>query len=1054
MASGEELAARQTLVPATPAEWLTEQFYAWEKRGRGWQVCPYPVELEPAFDPFLFHSMPALPAIDDARKPTALSRFVERLKSRFTPQAAVLQTEPHPVPEYEPLEPVPFDLPDRLAELQIAIPTDLKVSKTAAEQFLLSLSYCEYPVAFEMVGSADTIFVQFTCAESDRQQVSAALTACFPECALEEHRDRLRSLWQLGPAVESTLVEFGLSHEFMRPLRTIDRFETDPLAPFVAALGALRNAEIGVLQVLLQRARYPWADSCLRAVVDWEGRSFFADAPEMVALAKEKVSRPLFACVLRAAAKSSVYGRPLEVIRHIASGLNQFSDPLSNELIPLANEGYDDEDHVADLILRQSRRSGMLLNSEELLSLVHLPSASVQSPKLRRDVRKTKAAAAIAQGHEFVIGENFHQGTTTRVTLNHAQRLQHMYVIGASGTGKSTLLLNLMIQDLERGSGFAVLDPHGDLIDEILGHLPESRFDDVILFDPSDEEYPIAFNILRAHSELERNLVASDLVAVFRRLSTSWGDQMTSVLGNAVLAFLESSRGGSLADLRRFLVEPEFRREFLATVADATVRYFWEKEFPLLAGKPQAPLLTRLDAFLRPKLVRCMVSQREDRLDFAEIVNGGKVFLAKLAQGMIGEENAWLLGSFLVSKFHQVAMSRQQLDRASRRPFYLYIDEFHNFVTPSMASILSGARKYGLGLVLAHQDLRQLWERDSVVANAVISNSYTRICFRLGDFDARKLEDGLSFFGARDLQNLGRGEAICRVERADCDFNVRTLPAPEIADDVASSRRERVLALSRERYGFAPEAASADLIAETASPAETNTHIQRRSVSAPREVTTARASAELPREIERESNLPGRGGRQHKYLQDMIKRWAEARGYTVTLEKPVLDGLGSIDVVLEKQGCAPVACEISVTTSPEHELGNAEKCFAAGFEHVLLVAPDQDTLGRVKACAASVLGRNQMNKIRFVLPEEMFVAVSGLEARSPAPKTVPAEGQELLTAKEVEELLRIDVKTIYGYVQKGRIPYVRIQSNLRFLRSEIMAWVEAHRSGAKTGSKK
>src|SRR5439155_26906169 len=144
-----------------------------------------------------------------------------------------------------------------------------------------------------------------------------------------------------------------------------------------------------------------------------------------------------------------------------------------------------------------------------------------------------------------------------------------------------------------------------------------------------------------------------------------------------------------------------------------------------------------------------------------------------------------------------------------------------------------------------------------------------------------------------------------------------------------------------------------------------------------------------------------------------------------TLEKPVLDGFGSIDVVLEKPDCATVACEISVTSSPEYELRNAEKCFAAGYEHVLLVAPDQDTLSRVKACAATILGRNQINKIRFVLPEEMFASVSGLEARSPAPKGTPAEGKELLTAKEVEELLRIDVKTIYGYVQNGMIPYVR-----------------------------
>src|SRR5206468_2560269 len=156
------------------------------------------------------------------------------------------------------------------------------------------------------------------------------------------------------------------------------------------------------------------------------------------------------------------------------------------------------------------------------------------------------------------------------------------------------------------------------------------------------------FNILSAHSDLEKNLLASDLVAVFRRLSTSWGDQMNSVFSNAILAFLESSRGGTLADLRRFLVEPQYRTEFLTTVTDPHVVYYWTKEFPLLTGKPQGPILTRLDTFLRPKPIRYMVTQKENRLDFAAILNGKKIFLAKLSQGTLGEENAYLLGSLLI----------------------------------------------------------------------------------------------------------------------------------------------------------------------------------------------------------------------------------------------------------------------------------------------------------------------------------------------------------------------------------------------------------------------
>ena len=619
-----------------------------------------------------------------------------------------------------------------------------------------------------------------------------------------------------------------------------------------------------------------------------------------------------------------------------------------------------------------------------------------------------------------------------------------------------TLLINMILQDIENGEGIAVLDPHGDLIDEILGRIPERRAEDVLLLDPSDEAYPVGFNVLQANSEIEKNLLGSDLVAVFRRLSTSWGDQMTSVLGNAVLAFLESTTGGSLVDLRRFLVDAGFRATFLKTVRDPEVVYYWERTFPILVGKPQGPILTRLDTFLRPKLIRYMVAQKENRFDLAGIMNEGKIFLAKLAQGAIGEENAYLLGTLLVSKFQQLAMSRQQTAAALRRNFYLYIDEFHNFVTPSMAAILSGARKYRLGLILAHQELQQLTSRDADVASAVIANPYTRICFRLGDFDAKKLADGFSFFEAKDLQNLQVGEAICRVERAEFDFNLKTRPLPVIDAETARKRREQLVALSREHYARPREAVEATLIpAEAPSPPSkprvATPEKQKKEASSPPAV---RAETSEPAQIPEAMQIPGRGGPQHKYLQDLIKRWAEDRGYAVTVEKRVLDGLGIVDLVLEKRGATPIACEISVTTSAEHELQNAAKCLAAGFENVFLVAPDKDTLGRVRTRASSILTPSQMKKVRFVLPEQVFASVSVLESRPEVAGRPAEETKELLTAKEVEELLRIDVKTIYNYVQRGLIPYVRIQSNLRFVKSEVLAWVAEHRSGGKNPRRK
>jgi predicted DNA-binding transcriptional regulator AlpA len=1041
---GELVPAGPTL-PLTLEERLTMQFYEWERRGRGWQVWEYPVELEPPFRPFLFHYAMASAAVDDGRRPTVLSSLVEGIFGKRPPPPPVL-----PDPSiYEAPESTPelFFVEEPLVEFHVVLPSGTKIVKDAAERVLVNLKYASSPIAFEVVGTESSIVTQFGCLEPDRAQLAQQLRAHFPEATITEHEEYLEGLWDAEKA--SVIVDFGLSRECMLPIRTFRSFDVDPLIGIAGALADLREGELGLFQVLFQAARHPWAESMMRAVTDGEGHSFLADAPQMVALAREKIAQPLFAALLRVAALSETQPRAWTIAKAIGGALTQFADPTGNELIPLTNDGYEDDDHALDVRARRSHRSGMLLNLDELTSFAHPPSASVRVPQLKREEGKTKAAPQIVQGHAFTLGENTYAGQTVHVTLSADQRTQHCYVIGASGTGKSTLLLNMFLQDIERGEGLAVLDPHGDLIDEILGRIPERRAHDVVLVDPSDEAYPVGFNVLQAHSEIEKNLLGSDLVAVFRRLSTSWGDQMTSVLGNAVLAFLESTEGGSLIDMRRFLVDAGFRATFLKTVRDPEVVNYWERTFPLLVGKgPQGPILTRLDTFLRPKLIRYMVAQKENRFALAGIMNEGKIFLAKLAQGAIGEENAYLLGTLLVSKFQQLAMSRQQMAAALRRNFYLYIDEFHNFVTPTMAAILSGARKYRLGLVLAHQELQQLVSRDADVASAVIANPYTRICFRLGDYDAKKLADGFSFFQAKDLQNLQVGEAICRVERAEFDFNLKTHRLAVIDPETARKSRERLVALSRERYARPREVVEAAL-----TPADLPSPPAKSRAAAPEKQKKEAPSPPAMQAVRSEPSqdavqTPGRGGPQHKYLQDLIKRWAEDRGYAVTLEKPVLNGLGIVDLVLEKRGTAPIACEISVTTSPEHELQNAAKCLAAGFEHVFLVAPDKDTLTRVRTRASSILTPSQMKKVRFVLPEQVFASVSVLESRPEVSAGGPAEEtKELLTAKEVEELLRIDVKTIYGYVQRGLIPYVRIQSNLRFVKSEVLAWVAEHRSG-------
>jgi len=997
-------------------ERLAECFYTWELRGRGWQLWDHPVEPQPPFRPFFGHYVNAPVPADDARKNTVISGALDWLHRKLTgksetPADTSLQTETPDEPE-----PAKWEDPGEQIELRLSIPSDMKISLDGAEHFLLSIASCAQPVTVEFIGLPDSVVVQLACVPDDADTLRRQLEAHFPEAVVTPAAGLLRQVWQ-EPTESEVFAEFGLSREFMLPLAVPSRaFAADPLIGVIGALAGTGAGEAVVLQITFQPTHHPWAESILRSVTFADGTAFFEGGRDYLKLAREKISRPMYAAVVRVAARAAEPERAWELARGIGGGLTPLNNPEGNELFPLDNDGYDADDHREDFLRRRCRRSGMLLNSAELASLVHLPSSSVQVPKLRQKIRRSKQISPRFTSQGVVLGVNEHGGISRSVKLSHDERSRHLHVIGASGTGKSTLLLNLIVSDLNSGDGLAVLDPHGDLIDAALEHIPPERVGDVILIDPADEDYPVGFNVLSAHSALEKNLLASDLVAVFRRLATSWGDQMNAVLGNAILAFLENPQGGTLVDLRRFLVEPGFRKRFLSSVTDPDVVYYWAKEFPLLTGRPQGPVLTRLDTFLRPKPIRHMVAQKESRLDFGDILDEGRILLARLSHGAIGAENAHLLGTLIVSKLHQMALGRQRVKEEERRFFSLYIDEFHNFATPSMASILSGVRKYKLGLVLAHQELRQL---DSVpeVSAAVLSNAHTRICFRLGDEDAKRLESGFSAFSAADLQNLGTGEAICRIERADLDFNLKTSPTPKSNEQQSAAIREEVTRRSRERYAI-PKAEVEGVLLSSRSdgqeadaatpptPKEPEVPEEQRPKRQPRpnpETPPPRAAPAVPPppmpQVEdvaktpatppakRSSpTVPGRGGPLHQEIQRQIKAWAEGIGYKATIEGQVL-GSRAADVALEK-GDISIAVELCVTTEFVHELGNIRKCLDAGFQYAVALSPDPERLAKLRGVVEQQLDEAELERVRFFSLPELFQFVLEHDSQTNESKTV------------------------------------------------------------------
>jgi len=950
------------------AEQLTSQFYRWEQRGRGWQCFEQSVDLEPHFHPFFFHAPPQPTGpVDDGKRHTLFSWIAEAFKSKPEPQ------EQNTWYEEDEAQAHIFDCDEPLQVYSIALPKGHRVDEKATQQLLLMLSYCRYPVSFEILGSSTAISFQLACRTPDAPHVTNQLKAYFPECIVKERADPLEGIvYEVGKV--GSIVHFGLRDEFMRPIKMSDSFKPDPLIGILGTLEHLEDGEYALIQILFQGSVNPWSESIVRSVTTSDGKAFFENAPEMVPLAKEKISSPLFGVSMRVMGVGNSVQRARQISNMVGGAFGRIYFSESNALIPMSPP-LDFLKNVDDIILRETHMAGMLLNSRELATVVHLPSDTVASAKLERDKRKTKKAPAITEGHQLVLGSNEHQGKEKNVTVSTEQRLRHTHLIGATGTGKSTLLHSMIVQDIARGNGIAVLDPHGDLIESILPYVPARRHKDVIVIDPSDGEYPVGFNILSAHSEIEKDILSSDLVAVFRRLSTSWGDQMNSVFANAILAILESKQGGTLIDLRRFLVEKGFRDAYLTTVSDPNIVYYWQKEFPLLKSGSIGPILTRLDTFLRPKLIRNMVAQKKG-LDFENILDTQKILLIKLSQGLIGTENSYLLGTFFVTKIYQAAMARQIQAKTDRKDFFMYVDEFQNFITPSMSLILSGARKYHLGLVLAHQDMTQLQRYDTELASAVASNAGTRICFRLGDTDAKRFASGFSFFEADDLENLGTGEAIGRIERPEYDFSLSTIPQSILDPQYADMNRESVIALSRQAYGTPKEEVEKQL--ETLREAlheekeEAPTHKSEKKEQPVPETKQPKQPVEILETKVPENQIKRKEESQHRYLQALIKKMAESRGYKALIEELTPDGKGRVDVHLERNG-KRIAVEICNTTEPDWEVHNIQKCSGAGYDIIVACSNEKKSLESIRKKAEAVLDAAIQAKLLFFEPDGLFM---------------------------------------------------------------------------------
>ncbi len=382
-------------------------------------------------------------------------------------------------------------------------------------------------------------------------------------------------------------------------------------------------------------------------------------------------------------------------------------------------------------------------------------------------------------------------------------RRRHMYFIGKTGMGKSTVLENMIVEDILADRGVAVVDPHGDLAEKIIDFIPSNRINDVIYFNPADMEYPIAFNVVEKVEPHLRHLVASGLIGVFQKLwADSWGPRLEYILRNTILAILDYP-GSTLLGVTRMLSDKVFRKKVIEKIQDPVVKAFWVNEFASYADKfaseAVSPIQNKVGQFLSTSLIRNIVGQVKSTIDMREIMDQGKILIMNLAKGRIGEDNSALLGAMMITKIQLAAMGRVDIPEKERRDFYLYVDEFQNFATDSFANILSEARKYRLNLILAHQYIEQLSEK---VKPAVFGNVGTLVVFRVGAADAEELvKEFTPIFTEEDLVNLAKYEMYLKLMVdgiASDPFSARGLPP--LAEMEKTGNTEKVIVVSRERY--------------------------------------------------------------------------------------------------------------------------------------------------------------------------------------------------------------------------------------------------------------
>ena len=716
--------------------------------------------------------------------------------------------------------------------IEVALPRDNEVKVDAAEQLFSAFSslhksgrFAVQPaLAFEIVGFPGDIRFFVHAPNKYKDMVEKQINGAYPDAEISEvsegtvaNKDFLigNDYNIFSKEGKVAFASLRLKQSSYMPLKVFKDLPLDSLLSLSSSLAKMSEGEGAAVQFMVSPTGSSWKklgkaylSKTKKAEANPETAKYSSDPKEFEAI-ENKLSKSGFNVTIRIVVSSSTKESAEAHLNNIINTFSQFSGQNSFT----KNKHRIKKFFMSDFIYRYMpiRGQSSVLTTEELATIFHFPIKSFTTPGTLWVTSKRAPAPANLPTSGLYLGQSVFRGISRPVYIGDEDRQKHMYIIGRTGTGKSEFLKQMIMQDIRGGKGLAVIDPHGDLIENILQLIPPERSEDVILFDPSDTERPMGFNMLEAHTEQQKHLIVTSIIGLMYKLfdpnkTGIIGPRFEHAIRNAMLTVMYD-KGATFVEVVRALTDASFVQELLPKVEDPIVRRYWTDQIAQTSDFHKSEVLdyitSKFGRFVTNKMIRNIIGQSQSAFNFRTVMDEGKILLINLSKGKIGEENSSFLGLILVPKILVAAMSRQDVPIEQRRDFFLYVDEFQNFATPDFAQILSEARKYRLNLIVANQFIGQMEEE---VKNAIFGNVGTIAAFRVGVADANYLQHEFQpTFTESDLINIDRFNAYMKTvvdgEPAS-PFSIDT--TKDIAAEKAQMNprvSELVKELSRLKYG-------------------------------------------------------------------------------------------------------------------------------------------------------------------------------------------------------------------------------------------------------------